>query len=208
MSNYKILGRSGAGSLIPEFLLTELEIDYDIEFPKSADLQNEKYIGFNPLGKTPVLICPNGLKIFETVAIVTHITTKFSGLIPLKHEPEYIIYWQLLALLSTTVYPAYHRQHHPDKYVDEVGVASLQIKAQQEQAVVFDYIEGLLSPYLCGKKITAVDFYFYTLMRWDFNKTRLREGRPNLARFLNELRSRGSVDKVLLNQKINENEWR
>ena len=67
MSNYKILGRSGAGSLIPEFLLTELEIDYDIEFPKSADLQNEKYIGFNPLGKTPVLICPNGLKIFETV---------------------------------------------------------------------------------------------------------------------------------------------
>ena len=47
MSNYKILGRSGAGSLIPEFLLTELEIEYDIEFPKSADLQNEKYMEKN-----------------------------------------------------------------------------------------------------------------------------------------------------------------
>ena len=208
MSKYKILGQPRAGSLIPEFLLTELGIDYTLSFPKKSDLINPSHEGFNPLGKIPVLICPDGEKIFETVAIVTHITTKFSGLIPLKHEPEYIIYWQLLALLSTTVYPAYHRQHHPDKYVDEVGVASLQIKAQQEQAVVFDYIEGLLSPYLCGKKITAVDFYFYTLMRWDFNKTRLREGRPNLARFLNELRSRGSVDKVLLNQKINENEWR
>tara|TARA_B100000902_G_scaffold399211_1_gene469017 strand:- start:1021 stop:1647 length:627 start_codon:yes stop_codon:yes gene_type:complete len=208
MNKYKILGQPRAGSLIPEFLLTELGIDYILDFPKKSDLIDPNHEGFNPLGKIPVLICPDGEKIFETVAIVTHITTQFSKLIPLTHEPEYIIYWQLLALLSTTVYPAYHRQHHPKKYVDEVGVASLQINAQEEQAIVFNYIEGLLSPYLCGKKITAVDFYFYTLMRWDLNKTKLREGRPNLARFLNVLRSRSSVDKVLLNQKINENEWR
>ena len=193
MSNYKILGRSGAGSLIPEFLLTELEIDYDIEFPKSADLQNEKYIGFNPLGKTPVLICPNGLKIFETVAIVTHITTKFDKLIPATQDQNYSIYWQILSLLATSVYPAYHRQHHSQKYV----IASLKIKAQAEQAIVFDYLEGMFSPFLCGEDITAVDFYLYTLTRWDLDKSRLREGRPNLKVFLDILRSRDSVQKVL-----------
>ena len=197
MSNYKILGRSGAGSLIPEFLLTELEIDYDIEFPKSADLQNEKYIGFNPLGKTPVLICPNGLKIFETVAIVTHITTKFDKLIPATQDQNYSIYWQILSLLATSVYPAYHRQHHSQKYVEESGLASLKIKAQAEQAIVFDYLEGMFSPFLCGEDITAVDFYLYTLTRWDLDKSRLREGRPNLKVFLDILRSRDSVQKVL-----------
>ena len=159
MSNYKILGRSGAGSLIPEFLLTELGIDYDIEFPKSADLQNEKYIGFNPLGKTPVLICPNGLKIFETVAIVTHITTKFDKLIPATQDQNYSIYWQILSLLATSVYPAYHRQHHSQKYVEEFGIASLKIKAQAEQAIVFDYLEGMFSPFLLLYKAKAPIFF-------------------------------------------------
>ena len=115
-------------------------------------------------------------------------------------DPGYMLYWQVLALLSTTIYPAYHRQHHAQKYVDKVGFESLLTKAQEEQAIVFNYLEGLLSPYLCGKQISAVDFYFYALTRWDFNKTRLREGRPNLKSFLDVLRSRESVEKVLSNQ--------
>ena len=197
MSKYKILGRSGAGSLIPEFLLTELGIDYDIEFPKPADLRDHKYIGFNPLGKSPVIICPNGLKIFETVAIVTHITTRFGKLIPATQDTKYLIYWQILSLLATSVYPAYHRQHHSRKYVEETGITSLKIHAQAEQAIIFDYLEELFSPFLLGEEISAVDFYLYTLTRWDLDKSRLREGRPNLKAFLDILRSRDAVRKVL-----------
>ena len=200
MSKYKILGRPGAGSLIPEFLFTELGVDYEIDFTKPSILINPEHKCFNPLGRIPVLICPDGEKIFETVAIVIHITNGFPGLIPGLKDPGYMLYWQVLALLSTTIYPAYHRQHHAQKYVDKVGFESLLTKAQEEQAIVFNYLEGLLSPYLCGKQISAVDFYFYALTRWDFNKTRLREGRPNLKSFLDVLRSRESVEKVLSNQ--------
>ena len=200
MNKHTILGQSGAGSLIPEFLLEELGVDYDVEFPELVDLIDPGHKGYNPLGKIPILICPDGAKIFESVAIVTYITKEFPGLIPDSRDPEYLIYWQILALLSSTIYSAYHRQHHSHKYVDDKGIDSLRIKAKKEQAVVYNYLEGLLSPYLCGKKITAVDFYLYTLTRWDLNKTKLREGRPNLTAFLDKLRSRDSVDRVLSNQ--------
>merc|ERR1711924_65441 len=94
----------------------------------------------------------------------------------------------------------YHRQHHANDYVNEIGCTSLKEKAQQEQSIIYDYIEQNLNPYLCGEIITAADFYLYTLTRWDFDKTKLRIGRPNLSIFLENLRSRKSVDKVLSQQ--------
>ena len=42
-----------------------------------------------------------------------------------------------------------------------------------------------------------MDFYLYTLTRWDLDKSRLREGRPNFKAFLDILRSRDAVRKVL-----------
>ena len=61
----------------------------------------------------------------------------------------------------------------------------------------------MFSPFLCGEDITAVDFYLYTLTRWDLDKSRLREGRPNLKVFLDILRSRNSgVDCVCWSQSV------
>ena len=68
MSKYLILGKSGAGSLIPEFLFTELGIDYEIKFTNKKDIIKVGEKGYNPLGKIPVLILPNGTEIFENFA--------------------------------------------------------------------------------------------------------------------------------------------
>ena len=200
MADYKILGKPRAGSLIPEFLFTELGVEYEIEFPNPEEFLKPNYRGFNPLGKIPVLICSDGTTIFESVAILNYITSTFSGLLPENKKIEQSIYWQTLALLSTTVYPAYHRQHHSYKYADPQSQESLKQKAQMEQAKIFDYLEAQLSPYLCGAQLTAVDFYFYAITRWDLNKTKLREGRPKLTSFLEAMRFRPSVDKVLASQ--------
>ena len=69
MTKYLILGKSGAGSLIPEFLFTELGIDYEIKFTNKKDIIKVGEKGYNPLGKIPVLILPNGTEIFESLAI-------------------------------------------------------------------------------------------------------------------------------------------
>ena len=200
MTKYLILGKSGAGSLIPEFLFTELGIDYDIEFINKEELIKSTNKGYNPLGKIPVLILPDGTAIFESLAIVNYITINYSGLSPTKESIDYLQYWRMLSLLSSTLYSGYHRQHHVNDYVNESGFKSLKDKAQREQSIIYDFIEQNLNPYLCGKIITAADFYLYTLTRWDFDKTKLRVRRPKLTIFLEELRSRKSIDKVLNKQ--------
>ena len=200
MKKYLILGKSGAGSLIPEFLFTELGIDYDIQYTTKNELVKSTSKGYNPLGKIPVLILPNGTEIFESIAIVNYITINYPGLSPFKESTDYFQYWRMLSLLSSTLYSGYHRQHHVGDYVNDIGFKSLKEKAQREQSIIYDYIEQNLNPYLCGKIITAADFYLYTLTRWDLNKTNLRIARPNLTMFLENLRSRKSVDKVLNQQ--------
>ena len=111
MGNYHIIGRAGAGSLIAEFLFREAGIDYDISFPDPAEVKSPDFFAANPLGRIPVLICPNGTQVFETLAIIHHITSRFGDLAPPQGTPQNDRYHQYLALLATSVYPAYHRHN-------------------------------------------------------------------------------------------------
>lgn len=200
MGRYQIIGRAGAGSLIAEFLFREVGVDYDISFPDPADVKHPDFHARNPLGRIPVLICPDGHQIFETLAIINHITTHFDGMAPPVGSVVHDRYCQFMALLATTVYPAYHRQHHSHYYAAVVGFHDLRSKAIAEQAVLYDYIEAELDPYICGKTLTAADFYLYMLSRWDFNKVGIRAKRPKLESLLTELRARPSVNDSLMAQ--------
>ena len=200
MGRYHIVGRAGAGSLIAEFLFREVGVDYDISFPDPAEVKRADFHARNPLGRIPVLICPDGHQIFETLAIINHITTHFDRLAPSVGTTLHDRYSQFMALLATSIYPAYHRQHHSHYYAQESGFDDLRAKAVAEQAVLYDYIEAALAPYICGEVLTAADFYLYMLSRWDFNKTAIRDTRPKLDALLTELRARPSVSESLAAQ--------
>jgi glutathione S-transferase len=200
MSRYHIVGRAGAGSLIVEFLLREVGVAYDISFPDPAAVKQADFHAANPLGRIPVLICPDGHQVFETMAIIAHITSRFDRLAPPAGTALYDRYNQFMALLATSVYPAYHRQHHCYYYGDEAAYESIRACARAEQALVFDYLEAELAPYLCGDQLTAADFYLYMLSRWDVDKTAMRAGRPKLNALLDEIRARPTVDAVLAAQ--------
>ena len=200
MGRYHIVGRAGAGSLIVEFLFREVGVEYDISFPDPTDVKRPDFHARNPLGRIPILICPDGHQIFETLAIINHITTYFDGLAPRVGSVAHDRYCQFMALLATSIYPAYHRQHHSHYYADESAFSDIRAKAVAEQAVLYDYIESELAPYICGKILTAADFYLYMLTRWDFNKTTIRATRPKLDALLTELRARPSVSESLAAQ--------
>jgi glutathione S-transferase len=200
MSRYHIVGRAGAGSLIAEFLFREAGVDYDISFPDPADVKSPDFYASNPLGRIPVLLCPDGRKIFETLAIINHITAHFTQLAPLVGSLAYDRYSQFMALMATSIYPAYHRQHHSYYYADESAFENLRARAVAEQALLYDYIEAELAPYICGADLTAADFYLYMLSRWDLNKTAMRANRPKLNALLDELRTRPSVSETLAAQ--------
>ena len=200
MGRYHIVGRAGAGSLIVEFLFREVGVEYDISFPDPTDVKRPDFHARNPLGRIPILICPDGHQIFETLAIINHITTYFDGLAPRVGSVAHDRYCQFMALLATSIYPAYHRQHHSHYYANESAFDNIRAKAVAEQAVLYDYIEAELDPYICGEMLTAVDFYLYMLSRWDFNKTGIRSNRPKLDALLTELRARPSVSDSLAAQ--------
>lgn len=199
-SNYKIIGRSGAGSLIAEFLFCEIGVDYEITFTSQKDFNTSNLSLVHPHGKIPALICPDQSIIFETLAIVNHITDRFKKLAPKRASNLHDRYCQFISLMATSIYPAYHRQHHSHYYINTNSFKDLRSRAHEEQLRTYDYIEKELRPYVCGEVLTAADFYLYMLLRWDLHKDILYEGRPSLTSFSTVMRKRPSVMKVLENQ--------
>ena len=201
MGHYQLIGRRGAGSLIAEFLLTTAGQHYEIEFLSRDDIQDPAFRAVNPLGKIPVMTCPDGTQIFETLAITAHLIEAFPALAPPCNDPARDLHWQYLAILATGIYPAYHRQHHTHYYADEAAHDDVRAHARAEQAITYDYIETVLDPHLCGASVTAADFYLYMLTRWDLDKPALVARRPKLAAFIAAMRAHPSVDAVIAKQK-------
>ena len=200
MTQYKLYGRSGAGSLIVEFLLTLAKIPYDVEYPDDEMRKSEAFLALNPLARIPVLITPEGNPIYETMAIVYHLVDRHDGLAPQAGTDARDRFNQFLALMATSIYPAYHRQHHYYQYGGPASQEDIRQTAKALNDRIFDYLETQLSPYICGETLSAADFYLYMLHRWEIDKTALREGRPNLTHFLELMRAHPVTEQVLAAQ--------
>ena len=200
MIDYHIYGRPFAGSLIAEFLFTAADCPYTISFPDEAERQSAEFLAKNPTGRIPVLVCPEGHSLFESLAILHHITERFDGLAPSSCGAERDRYLSLITLLATTVYPAYHRQHHTHYYGFEDDFVGIKTKAREMNDNLFDYLEGQLSPYVLGQNVCAADFYLYMLTRWEPQKDQMRTNRPKLAAFCDQMRGNDVVEAVLAKQ--------
>ena len=128
----------------------------------------------------------------QRMAIIAHITDRHPELIPSSPESR-DRYWEILSLLGTTMYPAYHRQHHPYYYGPEAAFNEMRRLAQVDQSALFNHVDAMLTPYLCGDILTAADFYFYMMSRWDMNKKIMLDGRPKLKTFINKMRTHPSL---------------
>jgi glutathione S-transferase len=196
---YKVYGRPFAGSLIGEFLLTEANVDYQfIKIDYETSKKNE-FLKKSPMGKIPVLECPDGNIVFETTAIVAHIVEKNNILVPKIGTPQRDLYNQLMSLMSTSIYQNYHHQNHSYYYVSEENYDDLRNRAAERQIAIYDYIDSILNPYLCGDKITAADFYLYMIATWDNDRKKLFTNRPKLSNLVKELSDRPSIKQVISN---------
>ena len=194
---YKVYGRPFAGSLIVEFLLTEANENYQfIKIDYETSKKNE-FLKKSPMGKIPVLECPDGHIIFETTAIVAHIVETKNILIPKISTPKRDLYNQSMSVMSTSIYQNYHHQNHSYYYVSEENYNDLRNRAAERQVSIYNYIESILRPYLCGDEITAADFYLYMIATWDNDRKKLFTNRPKLSALVKELSERLSIKKVV-----------
>ena len=202
MNKYVVIGRPRAGSLIAEFLLSAANVEYEFKNISIDEAQQEDFKRMSPFSKIPVLVCPDGQTIFETVAIVIHLVEKFPQLAPQSSTPERNSLWQYLALIQTAVYAGYHRQFYSHRYAPKDAAEEVGMLAVQDREVAYSYINANLNPFVLGKNKSAVDYYLYMVTRWDPNIDQLLSNKGNLESFVALMKEDEAVRKVLLSHNL------
>ena len=202
MKKYIVIGRPRAGSLIAEFLLTAANVEYEFKNISIEEAQQNEFKSISPFSKIPVLVCPDGQTIFETVAIVTHLIEKFPQLAPHSSSSERNLLWQYLAMIATSIYAGYHRQFYSHCYAPRDVAEDVGKLAAQDRETAYKYINTKLNPYLLGENKSAVDYYLYMVTRWDPSIDNLLIDKDNLGKFIAQMKEDDAVKKVLLSHKV------
>ena len=197
MKKYIVMGRPRAGSLIAEFLLTAANVEYEFKNISIEEAEQDEFKSISPFSKIPVLVCPDGQTIFETVAIVTHLVEKFPQLAPDASSSERNLLWQYLAMIATSIYAGYHRQFYSHRYAPKDVAEDVGKLAAQDRETAYHYINSKLNPYLLGKNKSAVDYYLYMVTRWDPSIDKLLKDKSNLEKFIAQIKEDDAVKKVL-----------
>ena len=113
---YQVIGMRGAGSLIVEFMLTAVGKAYDISFPEADEMRQAAFRTLNPLGKVPVLICPDDQTICETLAITAHLFEALSWhrLLAVPPQPALAISGH-----ASNLHLSRHHQHRTEYYAPD-----------------------------------------------------------------------------------------
>ena len=202
MNKYVVIGRPKAGSLIAEFLLTAANVEYEFKNISIDEAKQEDFKRMSPFSKIPVLLCPDGQSIFETVAIVIHLVEKFPKLAPKSSTSERNFLWQYLAMIQTSIYAGYHRQFYSHRYAPKDAAEEVGNLAAQDREAAYTHINDKLNPFILGKNKSAVDYYLYMVTRWDPNISRLLSDKRNLESFIGLMKEDDAVKKVLLSHKL------
>ena len=197
MKKYVVMGRPRAGSLIAEFLLTAANVEYEFKNISIEEAEQDEFKSISPFSKIPVLVCPDGQTIFETVAIVTHLVEKFPQLAPDASSSERNLLWQYLAMIATSIYAGYHRQFYSHRYAPKDVAEDVGKLAAQDRETAYHYINNKLNPYLLGKNKSAVDYYLYMVTRWDPSIDKLLSDKSSLDKFIAQMKEDDAVKKVL-----------
>ena len=197
MKKYIVMGRPRAGSLIAEFLLTAANVEYEFKNISIEEAEQDEFKSISPFSKIPVLVCPDGQTIFETVAIVTHLVEKFPQLAPDASSSERNLLWQYLAMIATSIYAGYHRQFYSHRYAPKDVAKDVGKLAAQDRETAYHYINNKLNPYLLGKNKSAVDYYLYMVTRWDPSIDKLLKDKSSLDKFISQMKEDDAVKKVL-----------
>ena len=197
MTDYHIYGRPFAGSLIAEFLFTAAACPYTISFPDEAERQSAEFLSKNPTGRIPVLVCPEGHSLFESLAIVHHITERFDGLAPTSAGADETVF-ELNYASSNNCLPSLSPTA-PHIITGLRMILTASKPAREMNDTLFDYLKANY-PLICWAAMSVQLISICMLTRWEPQKEQMRTNRPKLSAFCDQMRSHKVVESVLVNQ--------
>ena len=75
---FKLYGRPGSGSLAVQVALEEMGVPYERVWVGSETADVERFRKVNPPGKVPALELPDGTVMFESAAMLIHLSLQDS----------------------------------------------------------------------------------------------------------------------------------
>lgn len=196
---YRLYGRPGSGSDVPQALLEEIGAPYELirVGREKADVEALRRVA--QTDKVPALTLPGGGTIFESAAICIHLAEahRDARLAPSPGTAEHARFLQWMVYLATNLYECARRIYYPAAYGGESAAEAVKQRALRDFPEVIGPLVPSLKPYVLGSELSAADFYLYIVGGW------LPEGRdpvhrrwPALARHSSLLAERASVRKV------------
>ena len=200
---YKLFGVKKWGSLGPQCILEEVGAPYEMVW-LSAEDRRGGYRTINPLGYVPSLQLADGRFVFESSAIVTHITDAHpSVLAPRPGTPDHAMYLSWLTWMNAEIYSTMNAAEFLEDDGNTVGDAAS--RASLAEAVwakvdgLFDIVERHLGDgFMLGKGVSAADIYLMMVTLWTRpNRRALYERCPNIGRAVATVNARPAIAKVL-----------
>ncbi len=199
--NYRLYGRANAGSLAPQIMLEEIGAPYELVWVGRSPADVEALRQINPNGKIPALVLPDGTPVFESAAILIHLTNAHpaANLAPAAGSSAHARFLQWMLFLSSSLYECVLRSYYPERYSAAGCAAAPEIQNQASSDCVrhLELIHGALSPYVLGEQLSAADPYLYMLAKWCPGDVAALHARlPKLARHSELLRQRPATRKA------------
>jgi len=203
MGQYKLYGRPNAGSLAAYMVLEEIGAPCELIWVGREAADIDAYRQVSPTGKVPCLVLPDGTPIFESAAIVVHLTGAHpqAGLAPPVGTTGHARFLQWMLFLSANVYEAVLRYYYAERYSTsgEAAAGAIKDQALSDYGRHLGLIHEALSPFVLGEKFSAVDAYLHMLAGWYPGEPAVLHTRlPKLARHAALVRERPATRKAEL----------
>jgi glutathione S-transferase len=200
-NQYTLYGRQSSGSLAVQVALEELGVPYERIWVSREPADVERLKKLNSTGKVPALILPDGTVMFESAAMLLHLSLQFpqQGLAPAANEAAHATFLQWMVFLSANVYEAALRMYYPARYSSrgEADAAAVQQQGAADFMAHLGLISQSLKPYVLGSRYSIADVYLYMLGTWFQGDRQELYGRlPALGSHAKLLLQRPAVVKV------------
>ncbi|MEF9962982.1 MAG: glutathione transferase GstA [Comamonas sp.] len=198
----KLYFSPGACSLSPHIALLEAGLPFTLEMASTKTHQLKDGTDFytiNPLGYVPVLELDNGQRLREGLAIVQYIADQApaSKLAPANGTFERYQLQEWLGFIGTEVHKGFSPLFNPNMPDTVKDMARVQVLKR------LTWVDSQLAgkDFLMGANFTVADGYLFTVCGWSGFVGVDISGLPNLAKYLQRVGARPSVQKAIADQK-------
>lgn len=207
---YTLYYAPGAASLVVHWLLIEIGAPHELvrlDFEK-REQKSAEYLKLNPAGVVPTLIV-DGAPIIECAALTLLLAERHpeAGLDVPPGAPGRATFLQWVLTLANTLQPNFRLWWYPWEGAGPAQADATQVLARERIEAVFERLDAHLAangPYICGERISAVDFYACMLMRWSRNMPRPAHTWPALGAFVARMKARPSFKALYASEGLSE----